>query len=122
MTSDENIETAARAIDPIAWQPWTTGDTEDQARRRELSLKRARSAFNAVPRWRLIEEWPDEVYDGRRMQGAFRDPVSGEWCQHVVSWNPYRGGFWQAGGIQVHPTHLAPLPLPPTDTPEERDG
>jgi hypothetical protein len=112
MWSDEDIEAAAMAMAQVDYGQDLEGMPKGKWPQYHV---RAVAALNAVQRWRPIEEWPDEVYDGRRMLAAYLDRVTRAYCQHVVFWNPYNGGFWQAGGIQVHPTHLAPLLGPPTN-------
>jgi hypothetical protein len=88
---DAGLEGVAKTYQEIADALDQLHDERDQER---AARERAEAAL------RHISENSDDVYDGRRMQGAFRDPVSGEWCQHVVFWSTYNGGFWQAGGIQ----------------------
>lgn len=78
-----------------------------------LTLLTAPEAQEMGEGWRLVS---DEREHGRIIIGyAIVDTATGNWNQHLMSWNKYDNKWAGWPEHMAQPTHWQPLPKPPKD-------
>jgi hypothetical protein len=117
MYSDEDIKAATDAVKDLVdedgdnvWVP-ASGQLRHPA-----SEMIARAALDAVPRWRPISEAPKDETRLLLFVPPY-GPSTGHWARDAEEWRCH-----SILNRAAKPTHWTPLPPPPTDTTEERDG